>query len=158
MNFIKFRKVGNDEQCIFSVFQKDIKQINRFTGGVLNVQSDLSVFQNETTTSLSSLQNSNVMKHGAVKSVQRGTSKYQSSVSSDKVIISVPINYVDINKALVIAYPAEYITKKGDISDGSGRIVLNNITLSSNKIDFDVLNPTGNWVTPMVIWQVIEFY
>lgn len=95
-----------------------------------------------------------------VKSVQRGVYNHPNTVSRDKIILDVNISTVNIDKVVILANAGEYITNKSDIdnSSNSGRMRINNIALTSNKVSFDVLNPTGSWLKPSVCWQVIEFY
>lgn len=101
-----------------------------------------------------------LLKNGVVKSVQRGTIMHKENIARDKVILSVNLNTVNPQKCIVTASAAARINSKDELRTTEVcSLSLNDVTeFTSNKICFDVVNYGGHWLTPTIIWQVIEFY
>lgn len=150
-NSLNFINGGNYEQRIFSVLQKSIKQIRRFTGGVLSIQGNVAsvdTINNNT----SYTRNSNLIANGsAIKSVQRGY--YQQEVRNNlRPTIVIPVS---------ITNPSKCWFEHNTIAKGFNgtRVYEESVTLDSRGIVISLELSTSNGLVEVTCdWQVIEFY
>ena len=139
MNFING---GNYEQRIFSVLQKNIKQIRRFTGGgVLNVQSTLTGISN----------------NGTVRSVQKGVINKDMVLnnSSGEYSFAIPVSMIKINKCVLFCDMTTTDTAYATISRLFAQIQNGQIVVTFQASIKQSARPAimvyGNW-------QIVEFY
>lgn len=122
----------------------DVLSIQEQTaGGVLNIQSDIDTV----------VDNTSLLKNGLIKGIQRGITKFSSSVGATETeTLTVNISAINPDKAIIL-----YTTSTADARPASG-VGVNKVTLTGTKITFNIRGSDSNWSTPLVIWQIIEFY
>lgn len=79
--------------------------------------------------------------------------KFSSSVGATETeTLTVNISAINPDKAIIL-----YTTSTADARPASG-VGVNKVTLTGTKITFNIRGSDSNWSTPLVIWQIIEFY
>lgn len=120
----------------------------------MNVQSNLSNQSN----SLKSISNSNTIKYGTVKSVQRGELRIPSSPSNRPSTIN--LSTINPSKSLVVINGMSF--HNNNLTPGYNYVP--GVMLTSNTLTFD---DTGLYASKpsyffadgfILVWQVIEFY
>ena len=100
---------------------------------------------------VTTITNINILKNGVIKSIQRGTVSYQSTVS-------VPISSVTASKCLVILTGATGVSSATSAAYNNFGYVTSLSATSLSLGSSPGVGSTGILTTGTVAWQVVEFY